>query len=156
MTSRLLKSISGFLCMALVATIPLAASSTSIEACGESNSCTTLRVQLFDELNYDWAAGCTQDSDCTVLGGNPKDCTGVLTCEFAVTNAGRESAYFEELLVGQQSQGCYLCAVPSCVDAPPAFCNLAYTSPVKPFAKGLCMLTPLGADGGGGVPGAAQ
>jgi hypothetical protein len=102
------------------------AASSSIEACGESGACTQLRQQTFANLQT-WAA-CdpslpNPNSQCIFVAGNPKDCTGILTCEFAVNLKFREVAELTVATMGEQSQGCYLCAVPSCITASDPYCE---------------------------------
>ncbi len=107
----------------LLATVPLA--STSLEACGESGACTQLRQTNYGAL-LGWQA-CDPAgpplSQCIQIGGNPKDCTGVLSCNFAVNAHFRSEAELVTYTVGEQSQGCYLCATPTCIGGDLAWCE---------------------------------
>jgi len=60
---------------------------------------------------------------CIVEAGNPKDCTGVLSCNFAINAKFRAEAEMAVYTSGQQSQGCYLCATPSCIAAEEGICE---------------------------------
>lgn len=103
-------------------TIP--AASTTIEACGESGACEQLRQTEYANLST-WQ-DCDPDAvptQCLQIAGNPKDCTGVLACDFAVNAAHRADAEWAVLVSGQQSQGCYLCAVPNCIGGDLAYCE---------------------------------
>ena len=111
----------------LLATVPLA--STSMEGCGESGACTQLRQTMYaNKETWDSCnpAAANPDDECIFVPGNPKDCTGVLTCEFAVNRRFRAEAEQAVYNIGQQSQGCYLCAMPNCISA-----NLPYCEPVS-------------------------
>ena len=106
--------------------LSIPAASTSIEACGESGACSQLRQTTYaDKLA--WGA-CdptlpNPNAQCIFVAGNPKDCTGVLTCEFAVNAKYRELAEMAVESIGEQSQGCYLCAVPNCITAGDPYCE---------------------------------
>ncbi|MBV9947781.1 MAG: hypothetical protein JOZ69_13080, partial [Myxococcales bacterium] len=67
-----------------------------------------------------WGACDPRDPNaCIQVGGNSRDCTGVLTCDFAVNRQHRLEAEHAVLTIGQQSLGCYLCAQPNCVGGIP-------------------------------------
>jgi hypothetical protein len=123
-SNLIVRSVLWLLGGALVLSIP--AASTSIEACGESGACTQLRNQIYAE-KATWDAcdptATDQNNQCIFIPGNPKDCTGVLTCEFAVNPQFREDAELAVYTIGQQSQGCYLCAVPDCISASIPYCE---------------------------------
>jgi hypothetical protein len=109
---------------AVLLTIP--AGPAALEACGESGSCTQLRSSLYASKEI-WDA-CdpalpNPDSQCIFIPGNPKDCTGVLSCEFAVNRKFRADAEMAVYTVGQQSQGCYLCAQPECIAGELGYCE---------------------------------
>jgi hypothetical protein len=87
---------------------------SSTTGCGEGGSCTQLRNTTYSNLQT-WEACEPQDPEaCIPVAGNPKDCTGVLTCDFAVNPHYRTQAEQAVLTIGQQSQTCFLCAVPNC------------------------------------------
>ena len=52
-----------------------------------------------------------------------RDCTGVLSCNFAVNRTYRETAEQAVLTIGAQSQGCYVCATPNCVAGDLPYCE---------------------------------
>jgi hypothetical protein len=92
--------------------LSLPAASSAIEGCGESGACSQLRQDTYAQLHQ-----------CIFVAGNPKDCTGVLTCEFAVNRKFRPDAELTVASIGEQSQGCYLCAVPNCITAGDPYCE---------------------------------
>src|SRR5205823_9160794 len=57
------------------------------------------------------------------VAGNPKDCSGVLTCDFAVNARYRDVAELAVYKIGEQSQGCHLCATPNCIGGDLAYCE---------------------------------
>ena len=119
---RILRSLVWLAGGVVLLTIP--AASTTIEACGESGACEQLRQTEFADLTA-WQ-NCDPDvfpSQCLQIAGNPKDCTGVLACSFAVNATHRADAEWAVLVSGQQSQGCYLCATPSCLGGDLAYCE---------------------------------
>ena len=111
--------------VALGLLVSATAVSTSIEACGESGACSQLRQSNYASLEA-WQ-GCDPAgpplSQCLEIGGNPKDCTGVLSCNFAVNAHFRAEAEQATYTVGEQSQGCYLCATPTCIGGDLAWCE---------------------------------
>jgi hypothetical protein len=95
-----------------------------LTACGESSGCTQLRTDTYALLEQ-WGQ-CDPDiplGDCIIEPGNPKDCTGVLACPFAINPLYRSDAEQRMLTMGQQSQGCYLCAIPNCPQGDLAWCE---------------------------------
>lgn len=110
---------------ALLTSVPLA-SSTSLEACGESGSCTQLRETMYaSKATWDACDPTIQNpnAQCIFVPGNPNDCTGVLTCEFAVNRKFRAEAEMAVYTIGQQSQGCYRCAIPECIAGELGYCE---------------------------------
>ena len=111
---------------AVLLSIP--AASVSLEACGESGSCTQLREQMYATKEV-WDAcdptAPNPNTQCIFVPGNPKDCTGVLTCEFAVNVKHRAEAEQAVYAIGEQSQGCYLCATPECITGSLGYCEPA-------------------------------
>src|SRR5947199_5647333 len=76
-------------------------------ACGESDGCKALRDQTYANKRV-WDA-CEPDpfnpfKDCIKVAGNPKDCSGVLTCDFAVNARYRDVAELAVYKIGEQSQ----------------------------------------------------
>src|SRR5579864_2495392 len=108
--------ISPVLAVSFAATFPVA-------ACGDSSSCNSLRTSLYSQKLAWGACDPSNTDECIKVPGNPKDCTGVLSCDFAVTRSKREAAEQAVLTAGQQSQGCYLCATPNCVSGDIAICE---------------------------------
>ena len=72
----------------------------------------------------DFWAGCGNDADCVVVGGDPNDCTGVLLCDFAVAR-GYRSAAAKMVLDNSANRGVCAdyCAVPSCPDPTQPVCD---------------------------------
>jgi hypothetical protein len=116
----------------LLATIPLGFASSSFSACGESGACTQLRETEFANL-LTWEAcdpslyqtDCDAwQAQCMIVGGNAKDCTGTLSCaQIAINGQYRTEAEHAVLVSAQQSQGCYLCGIPSCTSGQHAYCE---------------------------------
>jgi hypothetical protein len=95
----------------------------ALTACGESASCKRLRDDTFAQRTT-WETCDPLDPDpCIKVFGNPKDCTGVLSCDFAVNPQHRTEAEKAVLTIGQESQGCYLCATPNCPTGGYALCD---------------------------------
>jgi hypothetical protein len=146
--SRVLRLVRSFLWVVgggALMTIP--AASVSIEACGESGSCTQLRSTMYQNKEVWDACDPTvqnPNDQCIFIPGNPKDCTGVLTCEFAVNRKYRADAEMAVYTIGQQSQGCYLCAVPECISG-----ELGYCEPVSRRCILVTGFTPSGLPIGG-------
>jgi hypothetical protein len=122
--ARFARSVLWLLGGAVLVSIP--AGTAALEACGESGSCTQLRSTLYASKVV-WDAcdpnAAHPEDECIFIPGNPKDCTGVLTCEFAVNRKFRADAEMAVYTVGQQSQGCYLCAQPNCIASSIAYCE---------------------------------
>jgi hypothetical protein len=112
---------------ALMAGASVALSSTAattMSACGESGGCSIQRQTEYASLEA-WQS-CDPlgpAGQCIIIAGNPKDCTGVLSCNFAVNARSRADAEQGVLTSGQQSVGCYLCATPSCIAVQMAVCE---------------------------------
>jgi hypothetical protein len=96
----------------------------TLSACGESGGCTKLRNDLYATKQV-WGACDPAEGvfACIKVAGNGRDCTGVLSCDFAVNPVHRMDAEQAVLTVGQRSQGCYLCAQPNCVSGDIAYCE---------------------------------
>lgn len=92
-------------------------------ACGDSASCISVRDSTYAALEGWEACDPTKPDQCIVEPGNPKDCTGVLTCTFAINADYRSEAEQAVLAAGEQSRGCYLCATPACGDGETAYCE---------------------------------
>jgi hypothetical protein len=98
----------------------------SLTACGDSGSCTKVRDDMFAQKKV-WAACDPNDPNdpapCIKVFGNPRDCSGVLSCDFAVHRKYRLDAEQAVLTIANQTQGCYLCATPNCVTGDLATCE---------------------------------
>jgi hypothetical protein len=95
----------------------------SLSACGDSASCTRLRNDT-NATKQIWGA-CDPDAiePCIKVFGNVKDCTGVLSCDFAVNPVYREQAEQAVQTIAGESQGCYQCATPNCVEGDYVWCE---------------------------------
>ena len=99
------------------------AAATATEGCGDSSSCMSVRQTAFNSLQQWEECEPTAPDPCIVEPGNPKDCTGVLSCPFAINAKYRSAAEGQELVMGEQSTGCYQCSVPSCFTGTSAYCE---------------------------------
>jgi hypothetical protein len=99
------------------------ASAAATAACGDSDACKAVRDSTFQSLVAWQECDPTQPNQCIVEPGNPKDCTGVLTCSFAINPSYRTQAEQAALTMAEQSRGCYLCATPSCGNGATAYCE---------------------------------
>jgi len=139
--------------LALGASFPLlaflvpAGAATTTAGCGDSDGCKTLRQAVYNELVTWEECDPTDPNACIVESGNPKDCTGVLACTFAINPKFRTQAELTVLEIPEQSTGCYLCATPACQGGTTATCEVVTGVP-----GGRCMLISTGTveDGGGG------
>ncbi|HEX3769496.1 MAG TPA: hypothetical protein VHV30_01470 [Polyangiaceae bacterium] len=119
---------------------------SSLTACGDSGGCTSVRSSTFAALQQWSACDPKSPEPCIKVFGNSKDCSGVLTCDFAVNPAHRLEAEQRVLTIAGDSQGCYLCATPNCVNGDIAICD---------FATRQCILITdfVGGSGDGGAEG---
>jgi hypothetical protein len=115
------------------------ATTASLTACGETGDCARLRNDTYAQKLVWGACDPAVDNQCIKVPGNPRDCTGVLSCDFAVTRPYREQAEQVVLTIAQQSQGCFLCATPSCLAGDIAWC--------EPVSRQCLLITAL-VDGG--------
>jgi hypothetical protein len=115
----------GLVWLAVVGSVVVMASgaSVSLSACGDSSQCNKVRNQMFAQKQA-WASCDPADPNaCIKVFGNSRDCSGVLFCDFAVNPAHRIEAEQAVLTIAQQTQGCYLCAEPDCVQGDLAVCE---------------------------------
>ena len=101
----------------------------TLSACGDAPSCGSLRDQEYQEL-VTWQA-CDRNGDlnaqCIILPGNPKDCTGVFSCDaIAINRHHRSELEVAVLHSADGSKGCYSCNTPSCLAG-----NIPYCEPVS-------------------------
>jgi hypothetical protein len=123
---------------------------SSLAACGDSGGCTSVRSSTFTALQ-EWSA-CNPAANvaepCIKVFGNPKDCSGVLTCDFAVNPAHRVEAEQRVLTIAGDTQGCYLCATPNCVNGDLPVCD--------PVTRQCILVTSIITSGTDGGPGFIQ
>jgi len=93
----------------------------ALSQCGDKARCDQLRDDTYEKRRA-WAQ-CDSDDDCFPLAGNPRDCTGVLSCPFAVNRRFREDAERLTLTIGEDSVDCHVCAVPNCNGSSEAHCD---------------------------------
>jgi len=116
-------------------------STVTLSACGESGGCTKLRNDLYaTKEKWDACDPADGPTACIKVSGNTRDCTGVLSCDFAVNPHHRAEAEQQVLTVGQQSQGCFLCATPNCIGGDIAYC--------EPISRRCIIVTTLDDAGG--------
>jgi hypothetical protein len=128
----------------LTCVVALVLASLALAHCTDGANCDVLRQNLYDQRKA-WST-CQVDADCLVLPGNTQDCTGVLTCPFAVNRTSREAAERKMLSIGDESVKCHLCATPSCGSGSSAICETTTHQ---------CIPTPDSyVTGSGGAPGA--
>ena len=114
--------------------------SLSIAACGETADCKNLRETTYANKRTWDACDPNETNPCIKVPGNQKDCTGVLTCDFAVNRPFRDQAELAVYKIGEQSQGCFLCAVPNCIAGEIPFC--------EPVSRRCIIISQLLDDGG--------
>jgi hypothetical protein len=93
----------------------------ALSRCGDKGRCDQLRSDTYEKRRA-WAQ-CVVDEDCFAMAGNPRDCTGVLSCPFAVNWRYREDAERVMLTIGEDSVDCHVCAVPNCNSSNVAHCE---------------------------------
>ena len=83
--------------------------------------CEALRDEL-TETKHSWAK-CEQDSDCIKTVGNPGDCTGIMSCDFAVNRRFRSDAERRVASLPEETVDCMQCTSPNCVAGDLAICE---------------------------------
>jgi hypothetical protein len=78
-----------------------------------STQCETLRDEL-SVAKRQWSR-CNSDLDCVKIGGNPGDCTGILSCDFAVNRSARLEAERRIASLPEETVDCSECTSPNCV-----------------------------------------
>jgi hypothetical protein len=86
-----------------------------------SAQCESLRDEL-TRAKHQWAK-CSAHSDCVKIGGNPGDCTGIMTCNFAVNRKSRLEAERRVASLPEETVDCTECTAPNCVVGDIAFCE---------------------------------
>jgi len=94
-------------------------SGCAIETCGSLR--TTLEVDRHNWAACDPSQG---DNQCTIVGGDPMDCTGVLTCDFAVNVTMLAQAQRGVIDNSVHAKICAdYCSTPNCAQDNPPVCD---------------------------------
>ncbi len=114
-------------------------------------TCDSLRTTLEVDRRT-WAACDPEqgDSQCAIVGGDPMDCTGVLTCDFAVNVSMLAQAQKEVVDNSVHSKICAdYCSAPNCAqDSPPVCdpvtreCTIVYLTQAEGGAPDVIQLPP--------------
>lgn len=83
--------------------------------------CEELRDKL-NGLKADWQR-CQKDDDCIVVGGSSKDCSGILSCNFAVNRIYRSEAERVVASLPETTVDCIECSSPNCIGGETAQCD---------------------------------
>jgi uncharacterized membrane protein YgcG len=83
--------------------------------------CEDLRDDLF-ALRRSWQT-CQQHSDCILVGGNPADCTGILSCNLAVNRGKRLEAERRIASLPEETLDCMECQSPNCARGDMTYCE---------------------------------
>ena len=107
-------------------------------------SCEDKRDELYAQ-KLEWQT-CERDVDCVIVGGSSRDCTGIMSCNFAVNRSSREAAERRVASLPEETQDCFECASPNCEEG-----SLPHCEPVS----GRCMVISelIEVDGGTGISG---
>ncbi len=87
----------------------------------DNAQCRELRDELF-KLKRGWQA-CTNSFDCIIVGGNQKDCSGVMSCDFAVNRQFRDQAEERVARLPTESVDCHECSNPNCETGKLPYCE---------------------------------
>lgn len=90
-------------------------------SCADGTKCNELRTKTAERLKF-WS-GCEDDTDCIKVGGSQSDCTGVLTCPFAVNKDSRNEAEQYVLKNASESVVCHVCEQPDCIVGDKVVCE---------------------------------
>jgi hypothetical protein len=104
--------------------------------CNHSN-CEVLRDDLYAQ-KLKWQQ-CDSDLDCMEIGGNSKDCTGILSCNLSINRRYRDEAVRRIASLPEDSVDCMLCVSPNCEEGMISIC--------EPVTK-QCLLVTKILDGG--------
>jgi hypothetical protein len=66
---------------------------------------------------------CDTSFDCIKVFGNDKDCTGILSCDFAVNRVYRQEAERRVASLPEETVDCIECQPPNCVSGDLAYCE---------------------------------
>jgi hypothetical protein len=83
--------------------------------------CEDLRDDLF-ALRRSWQT-CRENSDCILVGGNPADCTGILSCNLAVNRGKRLEAERRIASLPEETLDCMECQSPNCEKGDMVYCE---------------------------------
>jgi hypothetical protein len=101
----------------LIATALVALTGTQ---CNKAN-CEDIRDELFRD-KLEWAS-CTSDDQCIIIGGNERDCSGVLTCNLAINKSRRQEAERRIISLPEETADCIECASPNCPEGEITLCE---------------------------------
>lgn len=88
--------------------------------CNRSN-CEDLRDELHAQ-KLGWQS-CEQHEDCIIVGGNTADCTGIMSCNFAVNRQYRHAADRRVASLPEETADCFECASPNCIRGEITLCE---------------------------------
>jgi hypothetical protein len=83
--------------------------------------CESLRDELTSTKRR-WAR-CTTHTDCIKIGGSSGDCTGIMTCDFAVNRSFRLEAERRIASLPEETVDCTQCTSANCVAGDIAWCE---------------------------------
>ena len=83
--------------------------------------CETLRDDLSAQKQT-WQT-CQADSDCTIVGGNTKDCTGIFYCNTPINRVHREEAERRIASLPEETVDCIECKGPNCISGTIPLCD---------------------------------
>lgn len=84
-------------------------------------SCENLRDELHAQ-KLEWQA-CEKDLDCVIVGGSTRDCSGIMSCNFAVHRQFRDEAERRVASLPEETQDCFECASPNCEEGSLPHCE---------------------------------
>lgn len=117
----------------------LSLTSLGLLQCNRSN-CEDLRNELTAQKT-EWSK-CSRNEECVIVGGNTGDCSGILSCNFAVHRVHRLTAERRVASLPEESVDCMACNSPNCESGDLAFCEpvsgrcMIVTDLVEPEAEG--------------------
>lgn len=83
--------------------------------------CEKMRDDL-TALKEKWGE-CETSLDCIKVFGNDKDCTGILSCDFAVNRMYRQEAERRVASLPEETVDCIECQPPNCVSGELSYCE---------------------------------
>lgn len=115
----------------------LCGAAASFSTSCNTQHCEDLRDELF-ALKENWRK-CETDLDCFIVGGNVKDCTGILSCNVGVNRAYRAEAERRIASLPEETVDCMVCKSPNCETGEITLC--------EPVTKSCIIVTKV-LDGG--------